>query len=236
MQFSIITLLPELFAPFKKYGVVGRAITSGTVDVSLINPRDFSEDENRRVDDRPYGGGPGMVLKPGPLISAVEAANRESSGFVVYLSPQGMPLTHKIVCDLASKEKLVLIAGRYEGVDERVVEQVVDMEISIGDYVLSGGELPSMVLMDAVIRMQPGVLGHAESAESDSFVEGLLDHPHYTRPPVFNGRSVPNILISGDHEKIKVWRHNQALERTKERRADLYERYIQSHKNGDSEE
>lgn len=192
-----------MFAPITQQGVFGRAVKTGKVDVELFNPRDYTHDRHRTVDDRPYGGGPGMLMMVEPLVDAITAAKQAGgeNSKVIYLSPQGRPLDQAGVKQLASYERLILLCGRYEGVDERVIEHHVDEEWSIGDYVLSGGELPAMVLMDAVSRLLPGVLGHSDSATQDSFAEGLLDCPHYTRPEILDGVAVPEVLLSGNHEK-----------------------------------
>ena len=211
---------------FSGFGVTGRAKEKGIYSLGLWNPRDFSANAYRTVDDRPYGGGPGMVMMAGPLEGAIDAAQGSSPGKVIYLSPQGGKLDHEKVMALASEPKLVLVAGRYEGVDERLIERKIDEEISIGDYVLSGGELPALVLIDAVVRQLPGVLGDADSAAEDSFVGGLLDCPHYTRPEVYKGERVPEVLLSGDHEKIRRWRLKAALGRTWLRRPDLLNRKL----------
>jgi tRNA (guanine37-N1)-methyltransferase len=223
LRFGVVTLFPEMFDALIDFGVTGRAIREGIVEVGFWNPRDHAQDRHRSVDDRPYGGGPGMVMSAPPLVAAIREAKASvgSGAKVLYLSPQGPRLTQAKAEVLAAAGSLVLVAGRYEGIDERVIEAVVDEEISIGDYVLSGGELPAMVLMDAVIRLLPGALGHGESAAQDSFSEGLLDCPHYTRPEVFEGRAVPEVLLSGDHEKIRRWRLEQSRHRTAERRPDL---------------
>ena len=223
MRFDIISLFPELFAPFLTCGVTRRAFERRQVDVRLWNLRDFAQGNYRRVDDRPFGGGPGMVMKIQPLEDALAAVKADLGGAakVIYLSPQGRQLTQQGVRELASEQALILIVGRYEGIDERFIEAHVDEEWSIGDYVLSGGELPAMVLIDAVTRLLPGALGHADSAEEDSFSDGLLDCPHYTRPEVYEGKRVPDVLLSGNHEHIRRWRLQQALGRTWERRADL---------------
>ena len=228
MRIDVITLFPELFGPFLTAGVTRRAFESRQVDVRLWQLRDHADGTYRRVDDRPFGGGPGMVMQAGPLekaIVAAKAAQREAGlarSRVIYLSPQGAPLTHERVMALAAGEEgLILLCGRYEGVDERLIERCVDEEISIGDFVLSGGELPAMVLIDAVVRQLPGVLGDAASAVEDSFVTGLLDCPHYTRPEVYEGQGVPEVLLSGDHKRIRRWRLKQSLARTRERRPDL---------------
>ncbi|MEW4982257.1 MAG: tRNA (guanosine(37)-N1)-methyltransferase TrmD [Cycloclasticus sp.] len=226
MRFDVITLFPELFEKTASMGVVGRAIASNTIQLKTWNPRDFTEDLHRTVDDRPFGGGPGMVMKVEPLKkaiqSAVDAVNEPVK--VIYLSPQGRRLDQQGVNYLSGFSRLVLLAGRYEGVDERLLEANVDEEWSIGDFVLSGGELPALVLIDAVSRMLPDVLGHECSAVEDSFVNGLLDHPHYTRPDVCDGLEVPGVLLSGNHKKIERWREKQALGKTWQKRPDLLEK------------
>ena len=221
--FGVISLFPDMFSPFTQQGVIGRAVKSGKLSVDTFNPRDFTHDRHRTVDDRPYGGGPGMLMMVKPLTDAIHAAKNigGENSKVIYLSPQGKPLDQAGVKRLASIERTILICGRYEGIDERVIESHVDEEVSIGDYVLSGGELPAMVLMDAVARLVPGVLGHKASAVEDSFTDGLLDCPHYTRPDVLEGQKVPEVLLCGDHEKIRQWRLMQSLGRTMQRRPDL---------------
>ncbi|MBI4938251.1 MAG: tRNA (guanosine(37)-N1)-methyltransferase TrmD [Nitrosomonadales bacterium] len=228
MRFDVITLFPEMFDAITQYGVTRRAAEQGKFVLQTWNPRDFTADNYRTVDDRPYGGGPGMVMLGEPLARAIVAArqSREQAGAagsrVVHLSPQGRPLNHRVVEELlAHGEGFILLASRYEGVDERLIRQQVDEEISIGDYVLSGGELAAMVLMDSLVRQIPGVLGDAGSAQQDSFVKGLLDCPHYTRPEVYGGEAVPEILLSGHHAEIEKWRLKQALGRTWQRRPDL---------------
>jgi tRNA (guanine37-N1)-methyltransferase len=230
MKIAVVSLFPEMFAAVTDHGVTGRAVKQGLVSIRQINPRDFTVDKHRTVDDRPYGGGPGMLMKIDPLQQAIASA-REAAGpgvKVIYLSPQGRRFTHSEAVELAQHEALVLVAGRYEGVDERLIEAEVDEELSIGDYVLSGGELPAMVVIDAVARQLPGVLGHESSAAEDSYADGLLDCPHYTRPEDFSGAMVPEVLLSGDHEKIRRWRLKQALGRTHERRPDLLESRVMS--------
>jgi tRNA (guanine37-N1)-methyltransferase len=221
--YGVISLFPEMFETFTQQGVIGRAVKTGLLQVECFNPRDFTFDKHRTVDDRPYGGGPGMLMMVQPLkdaiLAAKAAAGRKTK--VVYLSPQGKKLDQAGVKQLSENESLILVAGRYEGIDERVIQTQVDEEWSIGDYVLSGGELPAMVLMDAVSRFVPGVLGHKQSAEQDSFSHGLLDCPHYTRPENLDGELVPKVLLSGDHEKIKQWRLQQSLGRTWQRRPEL---------------
>jgi len=230
MQIALVSLFPAMFDAVTAHGVTGRAVKQGQVRVAHSNPRDYTVDKHRTVDDRPYGGGPGMLMKIDPLQQAIAAAREqvgEQAGAkkarVIYLSPQGQRFDHRKAVELAQHEALILVAGRYEGVDERLIETEVDEELSIGDYVLSGGELAAMVVIDAVTRQLPGVLGHEASAEEDSYANGLLDCPHYTRPEKFAGRVVPEVLLSGDHEKIRRWRLKQALGRTHERRPDLLE-------------
>ncbi|WP_353669612.1 tRNA (guanosine(37)-N1)-methyltransferase TrmD [Marinomonas sp. THO17] len=222
MKVSVISLFPEMFQAITQYGVTGRAIKSGLVEVDFVNPRDFTHDRHKTVDDRPYGGGPGMLMKVQPLKDAIVSAKQTvPNAKVIYLSPQGRTLTQEGVQQLAKQAEFILVAGRYEGVDERLIQSEIDEEWSIGDFVLSGGELPAMVLMDAVFRMVPGVLGKQASAEEDSFADGLLDCPHYTRPEVLNGEPVPPVLLSGNHEEIRRWRLKQKLGRTWQRRPDL---------------
>jgi tRNA (guanine37-N1)-methyltransferase len=229
-QFDIITLFPAMLEALTAWGITGRARDRRCYDVVAWNPRDFTTDAYRTVDDRPYGGGPGMVMLAEPLEKAIVAARQRqaSSGVtatrVVYLSPQGRLLDHALVRELVALEGLVLVAGRYEGVDERLLQRAIDLEVSIGDYVLSGGELPAMVLMDAIIRQLPGSLGDPESAQQESFVSGLLDCPHYTRPEVYQDLRVPEVLLSGHHAAIERWRMKQALGRTWQRRPDLLAR------------
>ncbi|BAU76311.1 tRNA (guanosine(37)-N1)-methyltransferase TrmD [Metapseudomonas furukawaii] len=223
MQVEVISIFPEMFAAISQYGITSRAVKQGLLKLNCWNPRAFTEDRHQTVDDRPFGGGPGMVMKIQPLERALAAAKAAAGekAKVIYLSPQGRQLKQAAVRELAKEEALILIAGRYEGIDERFIEEHVDEEWSIGDYVLSGGELPAMVLIDAVTRLLPGALGHADSAEEDSFTDGLLDCPHYTRPELYAGKRVPEVLLSGNHEHIRRWRLQQALGRTWERRVDL---------------
>jgi len=223
--FAVVSLFPEMFEAISRFGVTGRALKRGLVQIDCFNPRDFTSDKHRTVDDRPFGGGPGMLMKVQPLKDAIQKAKESAPGEakVVYLSPQGRRLNHELVTELGSYKNLILVAGRYEGIDERLIESDIDMEISLGDFVLSGGELPTMTVIDAVSRLIPGVLGHVDSALEDSFAQGLLDCPHYTRPEVFDDRKVPEVLLSGDHAKIKRWRLKQQLGRTYERRPDLLE-------------
>ncbi|NOY66690.1 MAG: tRNA (guanosine(37)-N1)-methyltransferase TrmD [Gammaproteobacteria bacterium] len=228
MRIDVVTLFPDMFKSITDNGITGRAAKSGILDLVCWNPRDFTLDKHRTVDDKPYGGGPGMLMKVQPLHDAINAAKtsaEQKTGKcprVIYLSPQGKKLDQQAVKQLA-QENLVLVAGRYEGIDERLVELDIDEEWSIGDYVLSGGELAAMVIIDATVRMQPGALGDDESAQLDSFMQGLLDHPHYTRPEKIDDLKVPSVLLSGDHKKIEQWRLKQALGRTWQRRPDLLE-------------
>jgi tRNA (guanine37-N1)-methyltransferase len=225
MRIDVISLFPPMFEAVSGYGVTGRAIKNGLLTLRVWNPRDYTEDRHRTVDDRPYGGGPGMVMMIEPLARAIEAARSEQGkdAKVVYLTPQGRRLDHAGVVELSKRAGVILLAGRYEGIDERLLETEVDEEWSIGDYVLSGGELAAMVMIDAVARQLPGALGDEDSAQQDSFVEGLLDHEHYTRPEDYAGRRVPEVLLSGDHEKIRRWRLKRSLGRTWLRRPDLLE-------------
>jgi tRNA (guanine37-N1)-methyltransferase len=225
MRAGIVTLFPDMFAALSEFGVSSRAIRDGLAELSFWNPRDYSIDKHKTVDDRPYGGGPGMLMKTGPLEGAINAAKQELPGAsVIYLTPQGKPLEQSAINQLARRDSLILLCGRYEGIDERVIETQVDEEYTLGDYVLSGGELAAMVCLDAIIRLQPGALGHEESAGQDSFMNGLLDCPHYTRPEEFAGKVVPPVLLSGDHEAIRKWRLKQSLGRTWQRRPELIER------------
>lgn len=228
---GVISLFPEMFNAITEFGVTGRAIKSGLIEFHAWNPREFTHDKHRTVDDRPYGGGPGMLMMVQPLRDAIHAAKAKAAesgrtAKVIYLSPQGQKLSQTGVCELSQSDCLILIAGRYEGIDERIIESEIDEEWSVGDYVLSGGELPAMTLIDAVARFIPGVLGHEQSAEQDSFSDGLLDCPHYTRPEVLAldeqiSKAVPKVLLSGDHEKIRQWRMFESLKRTWTRRPEL---------------
>ncbi len=223
MKVAVISLFPEMFDAIMDYGITSRAIDQQLMSLRFWNPRDFTEDRHRTVDHRPYGGGPGMVMMVEPLRQAIQAAKQwlGADAKVVYLSPQGRPLVQSMVEEYSAIEKIILLAGRYEGVDERLLKQEVDAEISIGDFVVSGGELPAMVLLDAIVRLLPGALGDEQSAQQDSFVEGLLDCPHYTRPEHYRGQAVPEVLLSGNHEHIRRWRLQQSLGRTWLRRPDL---------------
>lgn len=228
MRFDVITLFPEMFDAITQYGVTRRAAEQGKFVLQTWNPREFTRDKHRSVDDRPYGGGPGMLMLAEPLAQAIATAKQSQAqtgvvkSCVIHLSPQGRQLTHEVVKELLKRnDGLILLASRYEGVDERLIRQQVDEELSIGDYVLSGGELAAMVLIDSLVRHLPGVLGDAESAQQDSFVAGLLDCPHYTRPEIFEGEGIPEVLLSGHHVEIEKWRLKQALGRTWQRRPDL---------------
>jgi tRNA (guanine37-N1)-methyltransferase len=224
MRIDVVTLFPEMIRAQAGYGIQGRAIARGLVELTTWNPRDYALNRHGSVDDKPYGGGPGMVMQVQPLRAALQAAKSNGpTAPVIYLSPQGGRFTQDLARRLAERERLILLAGRYEGIDERLIDAEVDEEISIGDYVLSGGELPVLVVMDAVTRLLPGALGDADSAREDSFMDGLLDYPHYTRPEQTGDRRVPDVLLSGDHAAIHRWRRKQALGRTRLRRPDLLE-------------
>ncbi len=230
MQFDVITLFPEMFSALTASGITRRAFEQKRCALSLWNPRDFTSDNHRTVDDRPYGGGPGMVMMAAPLEAAIVAARarQQQAGVpqprTIYLSPQGAPLDHRKAVQLATEPGLVLLCGRYEAVDQRLLDRCVDEEISLGDFVLSGGELPAMALMDAVIRLLPGVLNDDASAVQDSFVNGLLDCPHYTRPEVYEGEPVPDVLLGGHHAQIAKWRRAKSLEATLKKRPELIEK------------
>ena len=221
IRFDVVTLFPEMFAAVTASGISARALESGLWSLWLWNPRDFTKDNYRTVDDRPYGGGPGMVMLAEPLAKALDAVKEAGGGKVIYLSPQGSRLDHRKVMELAGRQAATLLCGRYEGVDERLLLRRVDEELSLGDYVLSGGELAAMAVIDAVVRQIPGALGDGQSVAQESFVEGLLDCPQYTRPEAYEGEKVPEVLLSGHHENIRRWRLQQALGRTWLRRPDL---------------
>ncbi len=223
MRFDVITLFPELVRQVALHGITGRALDKGLFQLETWNPRDFTNDVHRTVDDRPYGGGPGMVMLYQPLTDALEAARRDdpAGAKVVYLSPRGKRLEQATVNEMAGRSRVILIAGRYEGIDERFIKAHVDEEISVGDYVLSGGELPAMLLIDAIVRQLPGALGHKDSAQQDSFMNGLLDYPHFSRPEVIDGRRVPDVLLSGHHGNIERWRREQSLKATLKWRPEL---------------
>ncbi len=237
MRIDILTLFPEMFGPVLATSIVARAIEGGAVEVHLTNIRDFATDRYRKVDDAPYGGGPGMVMMCQPVFDAVEAvqAQGRAKGLVVLLSPQGERLDQQRVDALARRPRLILVAGHYEGFDERIRQGLADVEISLGDFVLSGGEIPAMVVLDAVVRLQPGALGEPESVKEESFRTGLLEYPQYTRPREFRGMRVPDVLLNGDHGKIAQWRADQAAERTRLRRPDLWQQYRQNREPPDGE-
>ena len=223
MQVAVVTLFPQMVETIGRWGITSRAVERGILELECFNPRDHATDRHRSVDDRPYGGGPGMVMMAEPLRGAIGAARAWAGegAHTVCLSPQGRPVDQAVVAELAGRERVILVCGRYEGIDERLLEHEVDEELSVGDFVLSGGEIPAMLLVDAMTRLLPGALGHASSAAGDSFADGLLDCPHYTRPEVSEGLRVPPVLLSGDHEAIRRWRLKQALGRTWQRRPDL---------------
>lgn len=230
MQFDVVTLFPEMFRALTEWGITSRAAKQGRFGLRTWNPRDFTTDNYRTVDDRPYGGGPGMVMLAKPLEAAIQAAKAAqgqqgvAGARVVMMSPQGARLDHEAVMRFAAEPGLVLLCGRYEAIDQRLIERCVDEEVSLGDFVLSGGELPAMALMDAVVRQLPGVLNDAQSAVQDSFVDGLLDCPHYTRPEEYEGMRVPEVLLGGHHAEIEQWRRREALRNTAAKRPDLIER------------
>ncbi len=228
MRIDVITLFPGMFDVLRENGITRVALERESAELSCYNPRDFSGDRYRTVDDRPYGGGPGMVMMPEPLDRCIDAVRQANSGPLIYLSPQGETLDQRLVGELAGLPSLVFLCGRYEGVDERILVSRVDREISIGDYVLAGGELAAMVMIESMLRLLPGVLGSAESAAQDSFSAGLLDHPHYTRPEDYRGMRVPGVLLGGNHAEIGRWRLTRSLERTRTRRPDLLERRMLS--------
>jgi tRNA (guanine37-N1)-methyltransferase len=225
-RFDVVTLFPEMFDAITKYGITSRALQNNIYEMQFWNPRDFTTDNHKTVDDRPYGGGPGMVMLAEPLEKSIQAAkavqaSQNIESWVIHLSPVGKPLTHEKVMQLSKKQGLVVLTSRYEGVDQRLIDAEVDEELSVGDYVLSGGELPAMTLIDAIVRQLPGSLGDSDSAIEDSFFDGLLDCPHYTRPEEYKGVKVPEVLVSGNHAKIKQWRLKMSLHRTRDQRPDL---------------
>ncbi|MEK6302958.1 MAG: tRNA (guanosine(37)-N1)-methyltransferase TrmD [Acidobacteriota bacterium] len=225
MRFEVITIFPEIFRGVFEFGIVRRAVESGLIDIRIHDLRDYTHDRHRQVDDRPFGGGAGMVMKPEPLFLAVEAVTAVApEARTVLLSPQGRLFDQQAAEEFAREASVVLICGRYEGVDERVVEHLISDEVSIGDYVLSGGEIPAMVVIDAVTRLIPGALGCGESAVRESFSTGLLDHPQYTRPPEYRGMRAPDVLLSGNHAEIEIWRRRKAIEKTLRSRPDLIDR------------
>ena len=226
MRLDVVSIFPRMFDAISEYGITGRAIAKGILQLHVWDPRDYTDDRHRSVDDRPYGGGPGMVMLAEPLARALQAAHAAQStqAKVIYLSPQGRRLDDAGVRELAARPRIIMLAGRYEGIDERLLATEVDEEWSIGDYVLTGGELAAMVMIDAVARQLPGVLGDADSAREDSYAAGLLDYEHYTRPELYKGRRVPEVLLSGNHEEIRLWRLKRSLGRTWLRRPDLLEK------------
>lgn len=235
MRFDVITLFPESFTALTESGVSRRALLQELYEFKAWNPRQFTHDKHQTVDDRPYGGGPGMLMMYQPLKDTLDAIRQEVTQasvelnvrpYVIVMSPQGKPLTQQKVADLAEKPYVTIVCGRYEGIDERFMQSQVDEEIAVGDFIVSGGELPAMMMMDAMIRLLPGALGHHLSAQQDSFSDGLLDCPHYTRPEVVDEMKVPDVLLEGHHAKIDAWRHEQKISRTQERRPDLYKTYM----------
>lgn len=228
LRFDVVTLFPEMFAAVRDCGISRRALERGLWRMDCWNPRNWADNAYGSVDDRPFGGGPGMVMQAKPLEAAIGAAReaRSGAGKVIYFSPQGQPLTHKRVVELAAGDGAILLCGRYEGIDERVIARCVDEEISLGDFVLSGGEIAALALIDACVRQLPGALNDEASAQEESFVEGLLDCPHYTRPEVYEGMPVPEVLLSGHHENIRRWRLKQSLLRTRERRPELFAKWL----------
>jgi tRNA (guanine37-N1)-methyltransferase len=230
MRFDVLTICPEMFSAYLQEGVFGRAVKRGSVEVRLVNVRDFARGTHRTTDDRPYGGGDGMIMKPGPIYRAIKGVDRVNGrSLVILLSPQGKTFDQATAWDLSRWDQLILVCGRYEGIDERIRLTCIDRELSIGDYILTGGELAAMAVMDAIGRLIPGVLGGKRSNLEDSFEGGVLEYPQYTRPRVFLGREVPSVLLSGDHEKIRLWRRTESLKRTLERRPDLLQKSRLTH-------
>ena len=222
MRFDILSIFPEMFESLINYGIIGRAVKGGEIAINVVNIRDYAEGPHLMTDDRPFGGGDGMVMKPEPIVRALESVPKATEERkIILLTPQGKPFNQAIARSLATLEQIILVCGRYEGVDERVRSNYVDAELSIGDYILTGGELPAMIVVDAVCRLIPGVLGGARSNLEESFEDCFLEYPHYTRPRVFQGHEVPAVLLSGDHGKIQTWRRTQSMKRTLERRPDL---------------
>ncbi len=229
MRFDVLTLFPEMVENYFQYSILKRAVEGGIVTVNTINPRDYTENKHKKVDDIPYGGGAGMVLMPQPYVDAYTAIKKQENSTTIMLSPQGEPLTDKIVNELAEYEQIIMLCGHYEGFDERIRNIIKPREISIGDFVLTGGELPALCLIDSVSRKIEGTLGRIESADEDSFSNGLIEYPQYTRPRDFRGYKVPEVLLNGNHKDIKEYRYQQSLERTKIKRPDLYEKYKKDH-------
>jgi tRNA (guanine37-N1)-methyltransferase len=225
MRFDILSIFPEMFVPLATYGIIGRAVKRGQIEINVVNIRDFGEGPHLMIDDKPFGGGNGMVMKPGPIFRALESIPRERGDRrVILLTPQGQLFDQSMARDLAKLKQIVSVCGRYEGVDERVRSRCVDMEVSIGDYILTGGELPAMIIVEAVSRLIPGVLGGVRSTVEESFEDYFLEYPQFTRPRVFQGEEVPSVLVSGDHGRIRLWRRAQSIKRTLERRPDLLEK------------
>jgi len=224
MRFDVLTIFPGMFAPYLEEGMLARAVKGGFVDVRLVNIRDFATGTHKATDDRPYGGGDGMVMSPEPMFRALESVDRQDNSLVIHLSPQGEVFDQATAWDLSNRNQIILACSRYEGIDERILLTGIDRQLSLGDYVMSGGELGALVVMDAVSRLIPGVLGGERSNLEDSFEDGLLEYPHYTRPRVFQGKEVPPVLLSGNHEKIRLWRRKESLKRTLERRPDLLQK------------
>jgi tRNA (guanine37-N1)-methyltransferase len=231
MRFDIITIFPEIFSPFLKTGILERAISNGLVNIHIHDLRNFTDDPHKTTDDYPYGGGAGMVMKPEPIAKAIEQAKSGNPSNVVYLTPQGKLFNQEYAEDLSKRDGLILLCGRYRGIDERIRELFIDEEISIGDYILSGGEIPAMVIIEVVSRLIPGVLGNEASLEEETLSQYLLDSPQYTRPPEFMGLKVPDVLLSGNHKEVEWWRREIAIERTRKKRPDLYKKYIKRIKN-----
>ncbi len=229
MIFDVMTLFPEMVENYFQYSILKRASDGGIITVNTINPRDYTENKHKKVDDMPYGGGAGMVLMPQPYVDAYESIPKLENTLTIMLSPQGEPLTDKVVNELGQYEQIIMLCGHYEGFDERIREIIKPREISIGDFVLTGGELPALCLIDAVSRKIEGTLGKIESADEDSFSNGLIEYPHYTRPREYRGYKVPEVLLNGNHKEINEFRLQKSIERTKARRPDLYEKYLQSH-------
>lgn len=232
MKFSVLTLFPEMFDVLKT-SVIGRAAKKGLIEIQAVNIRDFSKDKHNRVDDYPYGAGGGMVMQPSPVYDAYKATVKDDRPLVIYMSPQGKVFNQKMARDLSREEHIVILCGHYEGVDERVLEEIVDMEVSVGDYVLTGGELPAMVVIDSISRMCEGVLDSAETAMEESHYSGLLEYPQYTRPPEFMGKKVPEVLLGGNHKEIEKWRREKSLERTWKKRPDMLKKALLSQKDKD---
>jgi len=233
MIFDVMTLFPEMIENYFQYSILKRAVDSGIVKINTINPRDYTENKHKKVDDIPYGGGAGMVLMAQPYVDAYESILRQDNSITIMLSPQGEPLTDELVNKLTGYNQIILMCGHYEGYDERIREIIKPKEISIGDFVLTGGELPALCLIDAVSRKLEGTLGHIESADEDSFSNGLIEYPHYTRPREYRGLKVPEVLLNGNHKEINEFRLRQSIERTQKRRPDLYDKYIKERDNND---